>query len=147
MQDTREGRGTQTPRFQHVLLVDDDEYSLRLLQDTLGALGVGSIVCASDGASGLRAFTHMQPRPDLVVCDLYMPDKDGIELIAGLGERGYAGALVLVTAGDMSLLQIARNVAERGHGLQVVGAFAKPVRASDLAHVLGLDTAPDPSWP
>jgi CheY-like chemotaxis protein len=138
MQDTQNSLATGVSAYRSVLLVDDDAYSLALTQTTLECLGIQHIVTASDGAAGIRAFDRMRPKPDLVVCDLYMPDKDGIEFINELGSRQHPGALILMTGGDLGILEIASKVAVGAHGLQLLGAFAKPLVTADMARVLGL---------
>lgn len=122
--------------YRKALLVDDDEISLNLTHITLESLGLTEVVVAQDGGAALRLFDRMAVKPDLVVCDLYMPEMDGIEFINALGERQYRGAIVLMTAGDLGIMDIAMKVATRAHGLCLLGAFAKPVREADLARAL-----------
>lgn len=132
---------TSAPRagnYTSALLIDDDEISLNLTRITLDALGITQVVTALDGAAAMRLFDRMPTQPDLVVCDLYMPEMDGIELLNELGDRMYAGGIILMTAGDLSMMEIASKVATRGHGLKLLGAFAKPVQEADMAQVLGL---------
>jgi CheY-like chemotaxis protein len=118
--------------------VDDDASSLALTQVTLERLGIAQVTTADDGSSAVRAYGRSNPKPDLVVCDLYMPDMDGIELLNELARRKFAGGIVMVTGGDLALLEMACQVAVSGHGLKLLGAFAKPVHAAHLAHVLGV---------
>lgn len=138
MKNTNASLAGEARQYHSALLVDDDSYSLALTQITLEALGVRGIVTAEDGMTGMRVFDRMQPKPDLVVCDLFMPDKDGIEFINELGDRQYRGAIILMTAGDLSILEMATKVAVRGNGLTLLGAFPKPLHAATVAHVLGL---------
>jgi len=60
-----------------VLVVDDVGYMRHLLQRLLEHNGF-SAVTAPNGTSGLRALEH-DTNIDAVVCDLLMPDIDGIE--------------------------------------------------------------------
>lgn len=59
-----------------VLVVDDTQESLRLLTDTLEAVGI-SVLIARDGQSALDLFRHVVP--DLVLMDAVMPGMDGFE--------------------------------------------------------------------
>ncbi|NVO07084.1 MAG: response regulator [Rhodoferax sp.] len=124
--------------YQTALVVDDDPFSLDVAQLALERLGLPAIATAADGQAGIRTYDRMQPKPDLVVCDLFMPDMDGIEFINSLGERHYAGALVLVTGGDLSMMQMATQLAQSSYGLKVLGAWPKPLLAETLAAALGL---------
>lgn len=125
-------------RYQSVLVVDDDPVCLEIACIALGRLGVTGMVTALDGHAGIRSYERMKPKPDLVVCDLFMPDMDGFEFISALGDRNFAGALVLVTGGDLSMMQMASQLAERSYGLTVLGAIPKPLLPETLAEVLGL---------
>ena len=60
-----------------ILVVDDDEDILRLVSGSLRARGF-EILTASTGADGVRLCTDEQP--DLVILDIELPDRDGIEV-------------------------------------------------------------------
>ncbi|HYE96001.1 MAG TPA: response regulator transcription factor [Rubricoccaceae bacterium] len=68
-----------------VLLVDDEPDLLELLGYTLEREGF-RVVCARDGAEGLRA-AH-EAGPNLIVLDIMMPHMDGVELCRRLREDG-----------------------------------------------------------
>ncbi|MDD2879344.1 MAG: response regulator [Rhodoferax sp.] len=74
-----------------VLVVDDDEYSQDLARLTLGKLGFTRIQVAQDGKDGLRALDALAQAPDFLICDIFMPNKDGIEFMAELAKRSYRG--------------------------------------------------------
>lgn len=62
-----------------VLLIDDEREFLDFMSKGLGAAGY-SVVTAEDGGTGLikaRMF-----RPDLIICDIRMPNKDGFEVLS-----------------------------------------------------------------
>lgn len=64
-----------------ILVIDDDEKFLAMLQRVLEAVGYAVIV-AADGSKGIESFSRHPV--DLVVTDLIMPDKEGIETIIQL---------------------------------------------------------------
>jgi len=64
-----------------ILLVDDDESFRKMLHVTLKRAGY-DVVDARDGNEALKSF-RAQP-PDLVLTDLIMPDKEGLETIMEL---------------------------------------------------------------
>ncbi|MBL8055251.1 MAG: response regulator [Anaerolineales bacterium] len=68
-------------RAPHILIADDDASVRRLIELVLRREGYRlSLV-----ANGLSALERLQAEsPDLVICDLNMPDLDGFELIATL---------------------------------------------------------------
>lgn len=64
-----------------ILLVDDEEIVLRLFETVL-ELDHHDVTTASDGNGALAAVTN--GAFDLVITDLVMPDKEGIETIVEL---------------------------------------------------------------
>ncbi len=122
-----------------VLVVDDDEFALELMQIQLEKCGFTSIHKASNGRTGLRALGQMVQPPDLLICDIFMPDMDGIEFVGELVKRQFQGALVLVSGGDKGMLSVAQQIAV-AHGISVLGAFTKPLSTDTLAQALGLGT-------
>jgi len=74
-----------------VLVVDDEAQIQRALVSILTAHGY-TVDVAGDGAEAIRAATRH--RPDLILLDLTLPDKDGIELCREL--RTWLDAPVMV---------------------------------------------------
>jgi CheY-like chemotaxis protein len=64
-----------------ILIIDDDGQIRRVLRTTLEQQG-HQVAEADNGQAGLEAFRR-QPC-DLVMCDLFMPEKDGLETIREL---------------------------------------------------------------
>jgi two-component system alkaline phosphatase synthesis response regulator PhoP len=62
---------------QRILVVDDDQQLARLVRAYLEQAGY-RVETAADGAAALRAIR--QDRPDLVLLDLMLPDRDGWEI-------------------------------------------------------------------
>ena len=80
-----------------VLVVDDEPPIRRLLRTTLGAADY-RVVEAEDAAGGLRSLTI--DKPDLVILDLGLPDRSGIELIAEIRKTSRVPILVLSARHD-----------------------------------------------
>ena len=62
---------------QRILVVDDDKEIVRLVRAYLEQAGFG-VLTAYDGETALLTMRH--DRPDLVVLDLMLPDRDGWEI-------------------------------------------------------------------
>jgi PAS domain S-box-containing protein len=73
-----ERAGVRSDRPGGVLVVDDDDSSLRLMDATLAQLGFAAITRSSAAAALLAAE---QLRPSAVVLDLIMPEMDGVEFL------------------------------------------------------------------
>ncbi|MGB3809259.1 MAG: response regulator [Parvibaculum sp.] len=61
-----------------VLLVEDSGEMRRLLVALLEAIGIGEIICAADGHTGLKLF--VERAPDIVITDGAMHPMDGYEM-------------------------------------------------------------------
>jgi len=109
-----------------ILLVDDDARIRNVLSRGLSKAGY-QVVEAADGNEALKLFDQ---RPaDLVITDLVMPEKEGIELITALRKRRTGLRIIAISGGG-------RNSPESYLGIaKVLGAFqtlAKPIHHQDL---------------
>ena len=128
-----------TPRAMHILLLDDDSFMLELLADMLADLGHAAVRSETDARSALASLAGAAP--DLLICDLSMPDMDGIEFMQAAGAAGFAGSVMLLSGMDAGVRRAAERLA-RAHGLRVLGAFTKPISMEDMAAALALLPAP-----
>lgn len=118
-----------------VLLVDDDSFMLDYVAELLRQLGIRDIATAVDGRHGMAAFDSADPKPDLVVADLHMPDLDGFQLLTGLAERRYDGGVLLLSGQEDRILNSA-NLMAQFHQLQVLGALPKPIDRDALERAI-----------
>jgi diguanylate cyclase (GGDEF)-like protein len=106
-----------------VLIVDDDEISLRVLASALRSHF--AVLMASDGPSAVAMLGSESV--DAIVADQLMPGMTGAELLAHCHTHRPAAARLLVTASDrLETLGEAVNLA-RAHRF-----LTKPVRVADL---------------
>ena len=120
-----------------VLIVDDDAFSQELFSEMLMTLGVTDIHTASNGRVGLRTLAALPRPPDFLICDVFMPDMDGIEFLGELTKKGFQGGIILVSGQDITMMSIAQEVAI-ADGLKMLGAYTKPVPMAILAEVLAV---------
>jgi CheY-like chemotaxis protein len=118
-----------------ILLLDDDAFMLEMLQDMVNGLGYFNVHSATDAKAALRALPQFAP--DLLVCDLSMPDMDGIEFLRTVAEQHYAGSVVLLSGMDSGILRAAETLA-MAQGLTILGACSKPLAVAELAQLLAL---------
>ncbi len=134
-------QSTPTPQtLQSALVIDDDHFSQAIFRKNLEQMGFADIVVAGNGREAVQAMDAMQRPPDFLICDIFMPDMDGIEFIRELTTRGYQGGLILVTGINRGMLEVATEIATLNK-LRLLGTFNKPVRIQDLREVLGLAPA------
>lgn len=115
----------------NVLVIDDDPGIRSLIASTFKRLGY-RVRSADDGVSGLRLFAA-EPA-DLVVVDIFMPDKEGIETIVEL--RGVLDMpRIIAISGGGALAGM-----EALHLAKLIGAhatLAKPLSMSALVETTG----------
>ena len=122
--------------LQTVLVLDDDEFSREILRKKLEFLGVKEIYMAHDGRDGLAIFDTLARELDFLICDIFMPDMDGIEFMGALAERKFAGSVILVTGVNRDMMEVAQYIASM-KGLRVLGTFTKPLHHETLGKVMG----------
>jgi DNA-binding NarL/FixJ family response regulator len=128
-----------------ILLLDDDTFMLDLLGDMFADLGDFELLAESGAKAAL--LTLHQRHPDLLVCDLSMPDMDGIEFLQEAAAAGYKGQVMLLSGMDVGVRRAAERLA-RAHGLNVIGAYKKPLSQETLAealHLLGPGISANPA--
>lgn len=118
-----------------ILLVDDEPFMLKLLANQLARLGCDDVVAFEHAEDALVELKRDAAAVSLVLCDLQMPNMDGVELLRHLARLGYEGGLVLVSGEDRRILRTVQNLAT-AHGLNVVGCLHKPVSLEQLQQVL-----------
>jgi two-component system, OmpR family, response regulator MtrA len=80
-----------------VLVVDDDTALAEMLGIVLRGEGFDPVFCA-DGSGALEAFRNA--RPDLVLLDLMLPGKDGIEVCRQIRSESGTPIVMLTAKGD-----------------------------------------------
>jgi DNA-binding response OmpR family regulator len=85
-----------------ILVIDDDEQILKLLTVYLGKDG-HEIISASDGNQGLQEL--MSRQFDLVITDIVMPEKDGLEVLMWLSGQKVRPKVIAISGGSPALNQ------------------------------------------
>lgn len=116
----------QPPR---VLVLDDDRFMLEMLKDMLQSIGVREVY--TEAATRLALSTLAEQGPDILICDLALPDMDGIEFLQATAERGFRGSVILLSGMDSGVRDAAGELA-RVLGLRVAGIFRKPISLEQL---------------
>ncbi len=118
-----EGKPVETPPV--ILLIDDEENFRGVIKQVLVNAGY-EVVEASNGAEGIRCF-HEKPA-DMIVTDIIMPEKEGIETIIELKKAYPAVKLIAMSGGGWYGTDIDFDMAKK------LGArtLAKPFALQEL---------------
>ncbi len=135
---------TLTGDAMRILLIDDEPFALKLLIHQLRGLGHGDVIGLARARDALDLLQAGEPRIDMILCDLQMPEMDGVEFVRHLAGIGFVGGLVLISGEDERILHTAGRLA-RAHRLNVLGALRKPVDPARLRAVLEARRATTPT--
>lgn len=127
----------------HKLLVIDDQAGINAAVVRVATdLGLETMA-VREPLKATEAFINFAP--DLVLLDMIMPEKDGIDVLEEMMLTGLPAKLIIMSGHGEAYLRLAQGVAEF-HGAAQVEVLRKPFRREDLEallrSVLGLDGAP-----
>ncbi len=89
----------QTPLMPRILIVDDDRALCRLLADYLQREGF-SVDLAHDGDAALVQLRDPAQRPDLLILDVMMPGRDGLDTLRELRMQHRLPVIMLSAKGE-----------------------------------------------
>jgi EAL domain-containing protein (putative c-di-GMP-specific phosphodiesterase class I) len=108
------------------LIVDDEPEVRRAARAVLESLGLVNVTEVAGGHEALTAVSQQGAVYDLILCDLRMPEFDGVETMRALAALGIeSGIVIMSTAGD-SIVETAAVLGEM-LGLRVLGSVPKPL--------------------
>ncbi len=110
------------------ILVADDEHSIRLMLETGLTLNGFRVTCVRTGREAMAAACATAF--DAVVCDIYMPDGDGLSVVHDLRAISPATPIILMTAQGSVELAV-RAVSEGASDF-----LAKPFEVAALAALI-----------
>lgn len=99
-----------------VLIADDDSYIRGVLRLLLRSDEYEVVGEAADGEAALELCSRL--RPAVVLLDINMPNKDGLEVLDELNAAKYSGKVVLISA-DATLDKVQLSVQKRAAGFIV----------------------------
>ncbi|PYI54329.1 response regulator [Paenibacillus flagellatus] len=78
-----------------LFLIDDDAAVRKMLERMIAESGLGEVV--GEAEDGLYVSARQVADADVVLMDLLMPGRDGIETIKALRREGYGGTFVMIS--------------------------------------------------
>jgi DNA-binding NtrC family response regulator len=113
-----------------VLVIDDDPGFRRMVSLVL-TRAHHFVIEAEDGNSGLLRFD--EEKPDLVISDIVMPGKEGIETIREIRALSPATPIIAMSGGGTN---IGLQYLDAAGKLGASSILAKPFRPADLAQLV-----------
>ena len=115
-----------------VLIIDDSALMRRIVGGALrdAGLKIEDVVEAGNGAEGLAALTRLAEQgrqPDIILCDVHMPQMNGAEFLRACAAVGLNVAPVLMVTADASDPMVAEALANGASGF-----IAKPFSAEQI---------------
>ena len=126
---------SEAPLCASVLVVDDDPVVMLQMQQMLAGIGVAEVLSARNGVEAILLMNRRSEHIEVVVCDLNMPEMDGVEMIRRFGQSGFRGGLILMSGADDQLLTTVGKLAEL-QGLVVLGQIHKPATPAAMRQLL-----------
>jgi CheY-like chemotaxis protein len=105
-----------------ILIIEDDAGVRTMIKRAL-TFNDYEVLETANGKEGLACYQHSPT--DLVITDLIMPEKDGIETIIELGRNFPGVKIIAMTGGSESSLRCAKHLGANR-------TLAKPFKISDL---------------
>ncbi len=118
-----------------MLLVDDEPFIRTITARLLADIGCAQFLEASNGREALSILDRPDAHIDLILCDLAMPDMDGVEIVRHLAGRKDCPALAFLSGSDSGVLRATEALA-RAYGLRILGCVSKPASKGALRDIL-----------
>lgn len=118
-----------------VLVLDDDPVTLEVAKLNLLAMGITQVITLSSGEEALRLVSADVSAIDIILCDLKMPEMDGLKFLRLLSQSNFSNGIVLLSGAHEKLLRMSEHYAS-ARGLNLIGSLTKPVETRDLRRCL-----------
>lgn len=113
------------------MVLEDHDFQRSIASRILKGCGATEVIEAANGVEALRLIAQ-QPEPiEVLLCDLKMPDMDGLEFVRHISENRSASSVILVSGLEAPILRAAENMA-KSYGVCVLGAIEKPISHNKL---------------
>ena len=126
------GEGAVKIGIPRLTVIDDSPEWAKFVKEVAERVNFSATALTSH--RGYTGIAKTEP-PDVLVLDLFMPEKDGIEIILGMEHLDDRPFIILISGKSRSFLESAVSLGQ-GKGLDIIGALAKPFRLSDLKAML-----------
>lgn len=121
-----------------ILLIEDHLFQREAMLMQLELVSTPTISQVKTASSGIEALQIMASfKPDILLCDLKMPEMDGITFLSQVSELMFTGSIIITSASNQIVLDTVQKMCTSYH-LKVIGAISKPVKINTLKELLHL---------
>lgn len=122
----------------HLLVIDDDEYICQLVKEVAQSCHY-EVSVAHDEATFVTIYNNKKLNIDIILLDLQLGDKDGVELLRFLGKDAFHGSIILFGGIDRQTSHTAEQLGKT-LGLTMSGCISKPVSVADITYALRMSS-------
>jgi len=125
---------TDIPNYSY-LIIDDDKVTCALIKSLLSRQGASGIEVADNGKTAMKLIKAASRFPDIIICDLNMPDMDGVEFVQYLAHEYFTGGLILTSGSAQNMLNAVRRFGQAWF-LNILATLPKPFEPEALLECL-----------
>tara|TARA_R110002094_G_scaffold217913_1_gene189160 strand:- start:1150 stop:2376 length:1227 start_codon:yes stop_codon:yes gene_type:complete len=113
-------------RHNSALIIDDDPLLLTIVEAFLLDAGLQCVELAEDGEVAMARIAEAPDKFDLIICDLNMPNLDGVGVIRALARMKYPGKVIIFSGEDGDLIRTVHNMSKM-LSVHIAGTMQKPI--------------------
>jgi EAL domain-containing protein (putative c-di-GMP-specific phosphodiesterase class I) len=126
----------------NILVLEDDDFQRKMIIKMLATLDV-NICEASNGVQALAILNAENSMPvDIALCDINMPEMDGMEFMRHLGAQRRTTSIVILSTLDTALLASVAKMS-LAYGINLLEVIEKPISLARLKQLICQFTAPE----
>lgn len=113
-----------------IYIIEDDYSVISILEDIVERNGLGT-VCGDSGEDGVDMGKILAAKPDLILVDLLMPDKDGIQVVRELKELGCQAKFIMISQVS------SKEIIAKAYLAGIDFFISKPINLIEVRQVVG----------
>lgn len=126
----------------NILVLEDDDFQRKMTTKMLSTLEV-NICEASNGVEALALLNTENSIPiDIALCDINMPEMDGMEFMRHLGEKRCTTSIVILSTLDAALLASVAKMS-LAYGINLLEVIEKPISLERLKQLISQFSSPE----
>ncbi len=123
-------------RAPRILVVDDDPFALNVHVHLLRRLGLDQVTAVESAREAVALLAAAaDPAIDIVLCDLRMPDMDGIDFLHHLRDQCFSGSVIVLSGVGARVLQSMQKLLKGGPPV-LLGVIEKPADPASVRDLI-----------